>query len=419
MQLFLRGIVLPFQKGQAVGTGIEDLTVSRPVRIPLAAGGEEHPLTAVGDNHPLAQGEELCRADDLPVLSTVAGTLSGTVMLQHTLYGELLCAEVQPEGVAVHTIPTLTDEEATPAAILKAAQDAAIYDELDGMPLAEKLARWQLPADDSTLKDCLLVADATENDVFGSSAWAVLEERAEDALIGLQLAARCLGFEHCHIATMLPRPMRRAIKHRIGRENLYIVGDEYPVTVFADGQDEVYRIGIQACLALADACRKGQRHTHTVVTVAGDALPASRNVRVPFGTDMQDLLELCGAPTDAQVIFGDAMTGVVCEDTHSPLLPGITTILVMNTKPVRVPGPCMGCGRCAAVCHARLLPYEIARRLENMHYERLQHLSASECDGCGACSYVCPAGRHVAAEVLQAGQTRGTMFMHWGEDDHE
>ena len=66
-----------------------------------------------------------------------------------------------------------------------------------------------------------------------------------------------------------------------------------------------------------------------------------------------------------------------------------------------------------------LLPYEIVRRNENMHYERLQHLSPEDCDGCGACSYICPAGRPVAAEVLQAGQTKGTMFLAWGEDDYE
>jgi len=80
--------------------------------------------------------------------------------------------------------------------------------------------------------------------------------------------------------------------------------------------------------------------------------------------------------------------------------------------------PCIGCGRCAEVCHARLLPYEIVRRLENMHYERLQHLSPADCDGCSACSYVCPAGRDVAADVLKAGETKG-MYLTWGEDDNE
>ena len=80
-------------------------------------------------------------------------------------------------------------------------------------------------------------------------------------------------------------------------------------------------------------------------------------------------------------------------------------------------GNCIGCGRCAQVCHAGLLPYEIVRRLENMHYERLPALHPEECDGCGACSHVCPAGRDVTAKVLEARQTRGTIFLNWGDDD--
>ena len=41
---------------------------------------------------------------------------------------------------------------------------------------------------------------------------------------------------------------------------------------------------------------------------------------------------------------------------------GITTVLAMQPKRPQTPGPCIGCGRCAEVCHAGLLPYEIVRR---------------------------------------------------------
>ena len=218
---------------------------------------------------------------------------------------------------------------------------------------------------------------------------------------------------------MLPKRRRRTLKRAIGRMNVYTVGDEYPVTLFADRDDEVYRIGIQACLALGRALKQGLRHTAAIVTVAGDALPAPRNLRVPFGTEIGALLTACQAKSGHQIILGDSMVGVACGDPHTPLLPGITTVLAMLPRPVRVPGSCIGCGRCAAVCPAGLLPYEIVRRSENMHYERLQHLSPGDCDGCAACSYICPAGRDVAAEVIKAGQTKGTMFLNWGEDDYE
>lgn len=418
MPLFQRGVVLPFQKGKALERGIESLDVTG-VRLPLAAGDMDSPISHLAADTPLACGQELCRMDDTPVVSTVAGTLEGTVAIHHPLYGSLLCADIRADGDAEDRLPVIPEAELTADVILQIARDAAIYDELDGIPLWEKLQQWRLPENDLTALHSVLVADATENDIFGSSAWAVVMEQPKLAFFGLQMAARAIHFSRYHIATMLPKRRRRTLKRAIGRMNVYTVGDEYPVTLFADRDDEVYRIGIQACLALGRALKQGLRHTAAIVTVAGDALPAPRNLRVPFGTEIGALLTACQAKSGHQIILGDSMVGVACSDPHTPLLPGITTVLAMLPRPVRVPGPCIGCGRCAAVCPAGLLPYEIVRRSENMHYERLQHLSPGDCDGCAACSYICPAGRDVAAEVIKAGQTKGTMFLNWGEDDYE
>lgn len=418
MQLFLRGIVLPFQKGKALERGIEALTPSA-VRIPVATDDSVFPLAALPPDAPVAQGQELCRLEGMPVVSPVCGTVDGSLMIHHPLYGPLQCADILADGTADHRLPLLSEEELTPEAIIEVARQAAVYDELDGIPLWEKLSHWQKAEDDLSPLHSILVADGTANDVYGSAAWAVLGDQPKMVLYGLQMAAKAIRFTRCHIATMLPKKRRRALKKAVGRANVYTVGDEYPVTVFADGNLEVYRIGVQACLALAEALRQGKRHTHTVVTVAGNALPAPRNFSVPFGTDLATLFTACQAQGNYQIVLGDAMVGTRCTDRRTPLLPGMTTVLAMLPRRVRTPGPCIGCGRCADVCHAGLLPYEIARRSENMHYERLQHLHPSECDGCGACSYVCPTGRDVAAEVVEAGKTKGTVFLHWGEDDHE
>lgn len=419
MPLFLRGVVLPFQKGAALKRKIEDLPPDGPVRIPFADAEDDMPTLAGADGKPLVKGQPLCHIKNMPVLASVAGTLDGTVVQHHPLYGDMLCAELQPAGDDEELLPVYSTTELTPERIIELAEAAGICDELDGTPLAAKLRHWQLAENDPAAKTCVLVADATENDIFGSAAWAVVAEEPKLALLGLKMAARALRFEKSHIAAMLPGKRRRALKKAVGRENVFTVGDEYPVTVFADGRAEVFRVGIQACVALGDALKEGRKHTAGVVTVAGDGVPTPRNLRVPFGTDLGRLLAACDADPEARVVLGDAMTGMNCTDTHIPFLPGLTTILVLKPQPVRLPGPCIGCGRCAAVCHADLLPYEIVRRLENMHYERLRHLSATECDGCAACSYVCPAGRDVATEVLRARESDGTIFLNWGDDDNE
>ena len=52
----------------------------------------------------------------------------------------------------------------------------------------------------------------------------------------------------------------------------------------------------------------------------------------------------------------------------------MTCLLALKARQAIPARTCIGCGRCAQVCHAGLLPYEIVRRLENMHYERLPAL---------------------------------------------
>lgn len=422
MKMFLPGMALPFQKGEAPDLPVEIFRPSAPLRIPLMLSSVSDAPKAPEletDRHVAGGTVLLAEPDGIPAIADCAGTVIGTVVINHPQYGEMLCAELHPEGDDSETLPITPPGEVTPQTVLTAAREAAIYDELDGACLIDKLMAWQLPQDDAAALRSILVADATENDVFGSAAWAALDENAEAALDGLQLAARALHFTQYHIAAMLPKEKRRALKRIVGREHIYIVGDEYPVTVFAEGRAEVFRIGIQACIALSRAVRRGEKSTGIILTVAGSGVRSSRNLRVPYGTDIAEILRHCKADSESTVILGDAMNGLAIGDIHVPLLPGITTLLAIRDYPVRVPQPCIGCGRCAAVCHLGLLPYEIVRRQENMHYERLRHLAPQECDGCGLCSYICPSQRDVAAAVLAAGESNGTMFLDWGGDHDE
>ena len=137
MQLFLRGVVLPFRKGKALERGIENITPTR-VRLPVAVDDAVFPLAHLPSDAPVKQGEELCRMDDMAVISTVCGTVEGTVMMHHPLYGPLQCADILPGGTEEVQLPIPTEEELTPDAIIEIARAAAIYDELDGIPLYVK-----------------------------------------------------------------------------------------------------------------------------------------------------------------------------------------------------------------------------------------------------------------------------------------
>ena len=137
MQLFLPGVVLPFQKGK-IPEQIEDLTVSQ-VRIPVASTHADSPIAHLPADLPIACGGALCHVEDFPIVSTISGTVEGSVVIHHPVYGPLQCADILAAGEEEERLTVMPEEELTPEIILQIARDAAIYDELDGIPLWEKL----------------------------------------------------------------------------------------------------------------------------------------------------------------------------------------------------------------------------------------------------------------------------------------
>ena len=424
MNFWNRGVRIPYNKEPAASRGVLPLSPVGPLLVPLCYGDTADALPAAAAGARMERGEVLSDpGEDTPSLATVTGIFEDIRTISHPVVGQVSCAVLrpQPEDNPPPAQPApLTKQEAEAAdglgtdAILDAARRAGIIDELDGVPLHLKLADWKEKAVD------VLVADGTEAEPYASSAWAVLTESAEDVWRGLALAARAAGVPRYHVAVLLPSKRRRPLAQRLGEGAVYPVRSKYPVVRLTGGtgRSVVCRIGVQAALALCRAAALGEPQTSCVLTVAGDAVANPQNVRVPFGTPAGEVLRACGLSSDPQyLIFGDAMTGVTADSADTPILPGTTCLLALVSRAVLPPRPCMGCGRCARVCHAGLLPYEIVRRLENMHYERLASLDPGACDGCGACSHVCPAGRDVTAKVLEARQTRGTIFLNWGDDD--
>lgn len=345
-----------------------------------------------------------------PTLSPVSGVLTGYTEISHPLCGTLTCACIRPEdGDAVGFPPS--GIAASADEIIAAAKSAAVLDEIDGVPLYEKL---QLCRDGG----CVVVADGVEAQPFASAAFCVLRECAEKVREGLRLACNAVAAAGGHVAVCTDDAAAAAQLEKLyTKDMLYFTEKRYPVDVYTASDAPVLRIGVQALVALYDAVVAGTPAVSAVVTVAGDCVKEPQNLRVAFGTPIQSLLDFCGVTgTPAVMVMGDAVTGVSVTDTALPVLPGMTCLLALSAVPAVENDPCFGCGRCAQVCHRHLLPYEICRRFENMHYERLTHLTPERCDACGACSYVCPARRDVMSAVQQAARHDGTIFLDWGGD---
>ena len=411
-----RGIRLAHYKEPAASRGIERLKNIEKVQIPLSYGDARVCRPALGAYETVMRGEAVGLPEDpgdAPAIATVSGVFSNLRTLHQPLFGELNCAVVQcmvSMGEAPQKVRPV--ENMKPEEILTAARKAGIIDELDGLPLHLKLQEWREAGRN------LIVVNAVEAEPYASSAWAVLNEAAEEIQKGLRLAVRAVGASGSHFAVRLPAGRRRPLSQRLGEGQLYQVSGRYPVTRYSRSGGPVALIGPQAALALYRAAAYGEGCCDGVLTVAGDAVATPKNIRVPYGASVEDVLAQCGLSEDpGYVILGDALTGITTQTLDIPVLPGMTCLLALKARQAIPARTCIGCGRCAQVCHAGLLPYEIVRRLENMHYERLPALHPEECDGCGACSYVCPSGREVARRVAEAAQARGPIFLNWGDDD--
>ncbi len=131
------------------------------------------------------------------------------------------------------------------------------------------------------------------------------------------------------------------------------------------------------------------------ITVEGTAVKEPKNVTVPIGTKVSELIDFCGGVNDDadKIILGGPMMGNSIADKESVVEKRTNAVLVMKSKAPDTVTPCIRCGRCAESCPMGLTPakVETANRCSNV--EDYLKLNVNLCMECGSCSFVCPAKR--------------------------
>ena len=417
------GIKIPSLKQPANQRPVVDIPLPSRLFVPLVAGDGGACQLIVNENETVQKRAVIAISGTANgfVYSPASGVLEGRQTVFHPLLGNVPCAVIKCANTIVDTrkkvpLASLGSEE-----IINIAYKKGIIDELDGQPLAKKLSACRKS------NNLVLIADGSDSEPYSSSSWAVINQWGGLVYKGLKFAAIAAGTKNYKIGVMIDKNRFAGLleKYRqIINPSVFIKADgKYPASYDLGSlkhlkKADTCRLGVQACLALYEALVFNHPQIDCVVTVAGDCVSNPRNVRAPFGTPVEHLLNFCGLSDPPEyVIIGDAMTGLAIQSPDIPIVPGITCLIAMKNRVQPPAHPCIGCGRCAAACHAKLLPYEIMRRLDNMQYERLDYLLPEECDGCGVCSYVCPSGLDVADKVLEARDSLGNIFMKWGVGD--
>ena len=158
--------------------------------------------------------------------------------------------------------------------------------------------------------------------------------------------------------------------------------------------------------AIYQAVRFRRPLVSRVITVSGRGIGSPRNVEVPVGTPVHELLAWCGGISDstARLVFGGPMMGQVISSPYIPIDKTVGGILALTDAEVRQrqPSDCIRCGQCVRACPMGLMPFQMAAFSRISDFSAAEDIGIQHCLGCGACSYVCPSAIPLVQYFLHA-----------------
>ncbi|MFW5961483.1 MAG: electron transport complex subunit RsxC [bacterium] len=154
---------------------------------------------------------------------------------------------------------------------------------------------------------------------------------------------------------------------------------------------------VQTAVAVAEAVDEDQPVVDRIVSVSGRGIKNPKNLIVPLGTPIKELIDYCGGLTaeDSVLIIGGIMTGFRAESTEIPITKTGFGIIVLSQAEYKEyeSRVCIRCAKCVDACPVYITPNRITDFINNDYLKEAEALSLASCIECGSCAYVCPAGR--------------------------
>ena len=158
-------------------------------------------------------------------------------------------------------------------------------------------------------------------------------------------------------------------------------------------------MNVTSLATLAKYVKTGMPLVERCVTVDGSAIKEPKNLLVPIGTPIKDVIEAAGGTKEeiGKILYGGPMMGNPVCFIDEPVLKTTGGLTVMNVKDGTDPieSSCIHCGKCVESCPMNLYPTNFTKALtiQNIddRMQRLEDLSITLCMECGCCAYVCPA----------------------------
>ena len=418
MKTFSVGGIHP--KDQKISSTKEILTLPLPSQaiIPLSQhiGAPAKPVVAKGDTVKVGQ---LIAAASGFMSANIHSPYSGTIEKIDTATDAwgLPCPSIfiKVEGdewmdniVRDNTVDRICKLE--PAEIVKKIADAGIVG-LGGACFPTHVKLTPPP----TAKAEVLIVNGVECEPFLTCDHRLMLEHAEEIFIGITIIMKAIGVERAIIGIennkrdvielfekittrhfgieVCPLKMhypqggeKQLIDATIGRK---VPSGALPIAVGAVVQN------VATCFAIYEAVQKNKPLFERIVTVTGSDVQNPSNIRVRFGTPLDNLISAVGGlpMNTGKIIAGGPMMGRAISNTTSPASKRTSGVLIMpQSMSVRQPEEnCIRCGACVDACPMALEPYLLFNLAQRKMWDRLEREQIMDCIECGCCLYSCPA----------------------------
>lgn len=275
-----------------------------------------------------------------------------------------------------------------------------------------------------------LVINAAECEPFITVDYRECMENSWDILAGVYLLKDLLGFKQVIIAVEDNKPDAFKVLKNIADhsedvhdevklmvlESKYPQGAEKMMVQSATGRKVppgklpadvgCVVMNVASVAFIARYIKTGKPLVSRSLTVDGSAIANPKNVRVPVGTNISEIIEFCGGFKEepCKILTGGPMMGLAIVGTDLPVLKQNNAILAFskNDAVLKDETDCIRCGRCAIACPMSLMPTNIVRAAKAKDAATLNKLGTMVCMECGSCAFACPAGKPLVQHMRLA-----------------
>jgi len=394
---------------------IEKFPAPEKLFVPLIQhiGRPAVPIVKVGDK--VKKGQKIAEADgfvSIPMHSPVSGKVIKIGPYPHPTGTTQHAIEIENDGKD-EWISNLQDDEQyfslSSEKMKELIQEAGICGMGGaGFPTHVKLS----PPENRPIDTVIL--NGVECEPYLTSDHRLMLEHPEEIIAGLRIIMKVLGAKRGYIGIELNKKDAIIIFKQMLRDhkNINVVpcklrypqGAEkqliYAATkrrVPAGGLPMDVGVVVQnvgTAFAIYEALRYHKPLIERITTISGSIIKNPKNLKVPIGTPLSQLLEFCGGTSEdiSKIISGGPMMGFALPDLEAPATKTTSGFVFMGEKEVvdTTEIPCLRCGRCVDACPMNLLPTFIADKVKSGQYEEAMKLGVLDCIECGACGYVCP-----------------------------